>query len=274
MSLVKLSQSLIKKITKIKTRLNSQIEDMKSNFQGKCPEKKTLLEIVKKRNEITDALNKLRKIITTIDKVVNPLKTLLTALDIAINIAKINPAPAAGVTMGAVVIASDGLNFASIKVKGARGQLSAFNIIKQYILSIITNLINNIKGLDSLISFCLEEAAKAEREGLGGEGDGSLSDANLTPIEESTQNINQDEDSFLLSQLGLPNNNEYNSYKGFKFEIITDTNSKSRFLKRFAVAKNRSGVILLRGESSFSSSVKVLIEELKFIIDTQDLKAG
>ena len=61
---------------------------------------------------------------------------------------------------------------------------------------------------------------------------------------------------------------------GFTFEVKTDNSNPVGTLKRrFAVAKNARGVIQLRGESSFSASDQVLIDELIFYIEQNDLKA-
>ena len=61
---------------------------------------------------------------------------------------------------------------------------------------------------------------------------------------------------------------------GFTFDILTDnTNPVGTLKRRFAVAKNKRGVIQLRGESSFSASDQVLIDELIFYIQQNDLKA-
>jgi len=58
-------------------------------------------------------------------------------------------------------------------------------------------------------------------------------------------------------------------YKNYILEIIQDPNSPKIAPKRYAVAKDRVGVIRLRGESSFSSDTQVLLDELKFEIDNQ-----
>ena len=39
--------------------------------------------------------------------------------------------------------------------------------------------------------------------------------------------------------------------------------------KHYAVAENEEGSIVIRGESSFSSDVNVLLDEIKFRIDSQ-----
>ena len=43
--------------------------------------------------------------------------------------------------------------------------------------------------------------------------------------------------------------------------------------RRRAVAKNKQGVIQLKGEPSFSSSDQILIDELAFYITSNNLKA-
>ena len=56
----------------------------------------------------------------------------------------------------------------------------------------------------------------------------------------------------------------------YKLEIITDSNSPQVAPKRFAVAiEPRDNVVVLKGQPSFSSSTKILLEEIKFRIDNQ-----
>lgn len=61
---------------------------------------------------------------------------------------------------------------------------------------------------------------------------------------------------------------------GFEIEVIeVDKNSVDGFKRRQAVGKNQRGVIIVRGDESFSSSDQVLKEELIFYIKSNDLKA-
>ena len=43
--------------------------------------------------------------------------------------------------------------------------------------------------------------------------------------------------------------------------------------RRKAIARNKAGVIMLQGEPSFSSNDQILIDELVYYIQTNDLKA-
>jgi hypothetical protein len=66
-----------------------------------------------------------------------------------------------------------------------------------------------------------------------------------------------------------------NKLNGFIFGVETDNKNLVGTLKRrFAVAKDSRGVTLLKGEPSFSSSDQILIDELIFYIQQNDLKAN
>ena len=61
---------------------------------------------------------------------------------------------------------------------------------------------------------------------------------------------------------------------GFTMAVVTDDKNPVGSLKRrYAVAKNTQGVIQLKGEPSFSASDQILIDELVFYIQQNDLKA-
>ena len=57
-------------------------------------------------------------------------------------------------------------------------------------------------------------------------------------------------------------------------DVIPVNNSQVNNLKRRqAIAKNEAGVIMLKGEPSFSSNDQILIDELVFYIKQNNLKA-
>lgn len=55
----------------------------------------------------------------------------------------------------------------------------------------------------------------------------------------------------------------------YKLEILQDPTSPSIAPRRFAIAETLGGVVVIKGEPSFSSDVNVLLDELKFRIDHQ-----
>ena len=62
-------------------------------------------------------------------------------------------------------------------------------------------------------------------------------------------------------------------YKGFTFEIKQDISQNFQYPKRFAIARNIQGIQVLKSESSFASNPEILIQELKFVIDRDNLRA-
>ena len=68
------------------------------------------------------------------------------------------------------------------------------------------------------------------------------------------------------------NSNTDTIYKGFTFEIV-DKYFSPTLNQKIGQARNKQGIVLLQTEPSFTQDPKVLIEELKLIIDRDNLKA-
>lgn len=65
-----------------------------------------------------------------------------------------------------------------------------------------------------------------------------------------------------------------NVVNGFTLEVQTiDQNAVGKLKRRQAVGKNSQGIILIKGDPSFSSSDQILINELAFYIQSNNLKA-
>lgn len=62
---------------------------------------------------------------------------------------------------------------------------------------------------------------------------------------------------------------EGETYRGFRFEIRTILEESQLAPRRYAVALDRQGVVVLEGIPSFSADTQILIDELKFRIDNQ-----
>lgn len=63
------------------------------------------------------------------------------------------------------------------------------------------------------------------------------------------------------------------SYKGFVFEIIEKPFNQT-LNQKIGQAKNSQGIVLLQTEPSFTTNPQVLINELKLVIDRDNLKAN
>jgi hypothetical protein len=226
-----------------------------------CPaDIKGLNEIIEKKNKLTKQLNNINNGVTSIQNFITPISTTIDISDKAIpplkiaikSLAFIPSTVTTPIPSGAYAELKDGLkiledliNLSSTKVKNMDFQL---NFLKLEIEKIITLL----SILDALIQGCAEE--------LGGTAE------QQTQISNELLNSTQQQSQQLSPVVTNVN--------GFEMEVITVDNITVDGLKRRrAVARNKSGVIMLQGEPSFSSNDQILIDELVFYIQQNDLKA-
>jgi len=116
------------------------------------------------------------------------------------------------------------------------------------VLSIISGFILQALSLIDVIDILLKKCSP---------------DLTLNPVSDEVKNIS-------LLQLNAQNTQNDTTYKGFVIEIITVpyTPTVNRFQ---AVGKNKYGIIMIRGNLSFTSNNQTLINELKLIIDRDNL---
>ena len=88
------------------------------------------------------------------------------------------------------------------------------------------------------------------------------------------ETINNELNSFVNQSTGISNSDviqstqEDNTYKNFTLEIKLDEVSTNKYPRRFAQALTKQGVPVLKTDSSFASDPQVLLDQLKFIIDS------
>ena len=123
-----------------------------------------------------------------------------------------------------------------------------------FLIAGITTAVFILKAIDDMTQKCIEENPDTE-------------------IDEETIAINQE-----LLELAVEQEEDGNplikSVNGFEFSVVTDDKNPVGSLKRrFAIAKDARGIVVLKGEPSFSSSDQILIDELVFYIQQNNLKA-
>ena len=234
--------------------LREQLKDQFCNVQ--------LPQIIEKRNNAVEYLNNIGKILDSLTLSINFGGSFVDILETLIKILKgasfgINQAAKAlPLIPGSVVSIVNDLNTiadtVTFKADGTPNippiKLAVANVSPSFavVQSTIVRCVELLDRLDILITLCDPNA-------------------NLTGISDSINNIYDNE---LLAEIS---ENE-STYKGFILEIetrpFTDTVDQNR-----AVGKNQSDIVMIATEYSFASDPKVLIEELKYIIDRDDLKA-
>ena len=217
-----------------------------------CPDEETTKKLRLKIENTVRVVNNLQDKITRLDSVVIPASATVSALNAAFQAAD-------KVVLGLDIT----LPVAAASFSGASG-LIARTIGK--IERFIDNNKDNIQKLDD--NLC--NAAKAIR----------FAKTQLQIIQTLLQILDvllraclvkKGEDSTTLLQELTPIAFERSRgpiiYRGYTLEIREDLNNAGIAPRRFAVALDPVGVVVLQGVSSFSSSTEVLLEELRFRID-------
>jgi hypothetical protein len=239
-----LLQSLAKKVAGIQERLLTQINKLKTKFpKDACPTKEQLILIIEKRNALASGVNQLQNQIKTLDRAGNLITKITTPIPPALSILKLIPLPTAlpGVTAGNIIILSDIFNILKETLNKFKSIAGGFDFLENFVITILNRINDELKKLDTLIEKCAKEL-DIEYEVIN---------------DELNQNITEE---------------GFGTYKGFTFEIKYDGLNQTPYPKRFAQALDKKKVVRLKSESSFASDPNVLVEELKFIIDIQNLK--
>ena len=234
--------------------LRDELKDKFCNVQ--------LPQIIEQRNNAVEYLNNTGKVLDSFTVGVNfgasfaeVLTTLLKILRTA-SFSINQAAKAIPLIPGAIPSIINDLNTAAdtitFKADGTPNIPPIQSVLSQVspafatVQSTIVRCVDLLDRLDILITFCDPNA-------------------NLTGISDSINNIYENE---LLAE----SSENDGTYKGFILEIetrpFTDTVDQNR-----AVGKNKSNITLISTEYSFASDPQVLIDELKFIIDRDNLKA-
>lgn len=109
-----------------------------------------------------------------------------------------------------------------------------------------------LKAIDEGISKCAQDQIDS-------------GEITLVELREEINNLESENKEQGLANIGKLN--------GFIITVIEGKNVVGSITPRQAIAKNRDGVIQLRGEESFSATDQVLINELAFYIKSNNLKA-
>ena len=250
--------------------LNSLIGGQKNPFKDAvCLPADKLQKVLDKRNKLTRQINNLYKTVRVVSKILKVTNIFIIGLQLATNLAKglqSIPGPVSPPFVGLKDLwnpfVEGGYRDIERILTKAGFAITNLNLnvaVLGFFLGYMLELLNN---LDELIRGC------AEKPDL--EGGFTLS------FDEVNVEINSFKDPLSPQQnddIIDPLTDKPFPYQGFTFEIKNDTSQNFQYPKRYAIARNVQGIQVLRSESSFASNPSVLIEELKFVIDRDNLRA-
>lgn len=134
-------------------------------------------------------------------------------------------------------------------VENLSSDVEAIRTLANLTFSKIDPLLAKLQSIDIKLGECVEQMNEEDRNRI------------LSSIDNLPSNL-------ALAKGGDSDNNVF-SYKNYTIKIVEDPNSPNFAKRRFAQVENDKGVVLMRGPSSFSSSTRILIDEIKFRINNQ-----
>jgi len=243
-------------------RLIPTLEKQLIKVEGECPTPSELAKVISIRNNVLEQANSISKILKgvtfTVDLAklgINTLVNLITALKAAritaSLAAKLIPAvpgavPAALSDLDALITEKTFDIFGNPKIPPTQFAVNSISIPVALMSFYINDFIVKLKLLDDNIKKC-------------------NSNLNLPSPDDGLLEISN-------TQQQAEKNTNFSTYQGFVFEIEEVPFSPTVNRKR-ALGKNQDGITLIQTELSFTPSDRVLIDELKFIIDRDNLKA-
>lgn len=251
-----ISQNSIKSILKLDDRIN----EIGKKFENGCPSKSELEKIITQKNTLITTLTTTKQLLNGVTKTGQIVDGLLTGLKVVVNTIKYLPIPIAPFTPLTVTnVLADSLDTLGGIVKNNKGIVKMIPQIFKSITPEIDKVIQKLNSLDIALNACIKSQNLTQEE---------LSE--ILTIDPST-NIESNTNEDLIDQLSPGSLNPL-LYKGFKLEIQYDPKNEFSFSSRRIKAQNqsKSNVILynlINGGYSYSSSVEVLISEMKFRID-------
>lgn len=234
---------------KLVAQVQKQVLILLNKFSSECPNPKELERIIKVRSTLLGHISSFEKRVTKFSSIANTLTTTVTLVNVAIKIITSIPIPTsvppgAGIPINIITKYSNALVKLNKTVDKLSGDAVAITALVSSIGPLLTGLKNRLTSIDLAIQQC----------SLGQPADLSQILTTAQPPENTGSE-------------GTPNANY--EYKGYRLEIVQDPDSPKIAPRRFAIAKDRGGIVRFRGDSSFSSSTQVLLDELKFEIDNQ-----
>ena len=241
---------------KLVNQVINQVLNILSKFANECPNAKEIEKIIRIKNNLLKNINALERRIQKLKGVANKIDASIKAAKVAISIIKRIPRPTVlkfvpdpgalvkGVPFSALTKLSDRL----IKLNKLLDALEADKVGILGVINTVTVTLGGVKrrleAIDIAIQGCSTDSAQLNQ---------------IVTIAQPPQNTGSE---------GTPLDPDY-YYKGYELAILNDPNSPKIAPRRYAVAKDKIGVIVIYGPSSFSSDTKVLLDEVKFRIDNQ-----
>lgn len=248
-----LSNIIAKQVGNLEGKLVLQIEGevlrILSKFSNQCPSSQELQRIVKIRSTLIGHLDSFRRRVDRFKNVASKLDSTIRSISAIIRTITSIPVPTAvppgtGIPISILTKYSNTLIKLNKTLDRLTDESAAIRTIVSSIDPTIASLKQRLESIDTLIEHCSAS----------------------TPTELSAIIATAQPEQNTGSE-GIPDSDYI--YKGYILSILQDINTSKIAPRRYAIATDSRGIVVLRGPLSFSSSTQVLLDEIKFRIDNK-----
>ena len=273
MALAGFISKIVTSITKTTFQFNKTLDVLIDRFKDSCPSTKELKSLIKQKNQINGALVQIEQKIITLNKVAKGSEVAAEALNAGKTIIKQLPIPSSippgiGLPLSIMNNLSDALDNLGTLIDKEKASLESIPEALDIISSDVGEVITKLNEFSVLLDNCLEKDSNLTPADLAS---GSLA------ITDNFVGVLTDEalEEILTTPPGLLYGDYYLSlifppYFGQLIKKQTIAQNKESVLEGDFYNENIS-VEKLYGDKSFSSSNVVLVDEMKWLIDTKDL---
>jgi hypothetical protein len=216
-----------------------------------CPPQEDINALISIKNKLVKQLNISYNSIQKSSKLLSINDDIVTGLDATYKILKFLPVPTAiagvGIPISVVNNVQDAKDFLIVLKEKLNSTNTGITSVINPLEDILTKVISYLNFIDKLTQIC-------------------------SPDINSTQTQVSAELTALTSQQSNQQSPIVTNINGFELDVETESTTNT-LKRRRAIARNKGGVIMLKGEWSFSSIDQILVDELVFYIQQNNLKA-
>ena len=243
-------------INKVNEEINKIIEKLMGQI---CPPVEEIEKILAIRDNLVNLVNGLKKKVEPVKKIADQMEPPIESAKVVVAILQSIPIPTTiggpgpigvifSIPIGVQNRYAELLRLSCMVVDNLSNDVKAIRNLSNLTFSKIDPILAKLQSIDIKLAACVEQMNQEDRDRI------------LSGIENLPSNLalstEQDDQKVF-------------SYKNYKITIVEDPGSPAFAKKRFAQVENLDGVVLMKGPSSFSSSTRVLIDEIKFRINNQ-----
>jgi hypothetical protein len=222
--------------------------------KSKCPSEESLTTLINKKNKLVKQLNNTLKVIDITTKSLGITTGLITLLNQTILTQK--------TTLSTIPTSTGAPGVPGVPI----GTITGFDDINDNNKKLVEKLSYISSGTTSTLFLLKQVLSQAVQ----------LLDLLDKLVEHCYPNTNQEQISIELTALTNNQSQQLSpiitNVNGFTMGVETEITDKP-LKRRRAIATNKQGVVILKGEWSFSSIDQILIDELVFYIEQNNLKA-